>query len=828
MSNVTKDASQLEIDPRSTLAIEARAAAHHALSEPATATNAQPTAPPAPVGALHRFFATLRAAQKRHFLGHEVASELSKFLASDSTLTPQVRKSVSRLLRGCPEVFLDGDTSYATLRPKPGIKRTVRLHPSSTQLEEVSRGEFLRMKDRQVQGDEEASKLGLVIDFSPYYRDFPQVSEAAEMGDGISVLHRRLSAQMYQNADRFRESLLKYLRERRVDGQSILVGDHVRSAGDFAVNLAAVRADLDEIDEEPPLSKLIGTLRSHGFEPGWGASLTAIRETLYLLARVIESADASHFADLMRRLPLVRTVLMVSPHGWFAQEGVLGKPDTGGQVTYVLDQARAIERQINDQLAACGLDATGKVIILTRLIPEAEGTTCSNPREAVHGASDSWILRVPFREPAGGVHPAWVSRFQIWPYLEDFAEESRQAVVTELLGAPDLIIGHYSDGNLVAHLLAEQLGTTHCACVHALEKTKYLLSDTHWAELEGQYHFSKHFTADLLSYNSADYVVSSSLREIGGTEDEQGMIEAHDLFSMPGLYRVQSGLNPRLARHNVIPPGVSEEFFFPAGDPRRVPELSESLSRRLLGEEPAEGCLGTLARPELPMVFAMARMDKIKNLPSLIEMFAAVERLRENANLLLVTSLNRSEDAKDAEEVEEIARAHRLIDQYGLHGSVRWCAARLDKSETGEIYRLIADGRGVFAQPALMETFGLTVIEAMACSLPVVGTCFGGPSEIIEHGASGLVADPTDIQAFGQALADVVTDRDRWCDLSQGGIDRVQSAYTWKLHAERLLGTANVYSYWNHTDVMNRPALDRYIHTLYHAVYRPRVMAMDR
>lgn len=78
--------------------------------------------------------------------------------------------------------------------------------------------------------------------------------------------------------------------------------------------------------------------------------------------------------------------------------------------------------------------------------------------------------------------------------------------------------------------------------------------ETGHPELKGQYHFSKHFTADLLSYNSADYVVSSSLREICGTEDEQGMIEAHELFSMPGLYRVQSGLNPRLARHNIIPP----------------------------------------------------------------------------------------------------------------------------------------------------------------------------------------------------------------------------------------------------------------------------------
>ena len=33
-----------------------------------------------------------------------------------------------------------------------------------------------------------------------------------------------------------------------------------------------------------------------------------------------------------------------SPHAWFGQSGVLGLPDTGGQVVYILDQVRALER----------------------------------------------------------------------------------------------------------------------------------------------------------------------------------------------------------------------------------------------------------------------------------------------------------------------------------------------------------------------------------------------------------------------------------------------------------------------------------------------------
>lgn len=134
----------------------------------------------------------------------------------------------------------------------------------------------------------------------------------------------------------------------------------------------------------------------------------------------------------------------------------------------------------------------------------------------------------------------------------------------------------------------------------------------------------------------------------------------------------------------------------------------------------------------------------------------------------------------------------------------------------------------MFAQPAFMETFGLTVVEAMACGLPVVVTCFGGPSEIVIDGQSGAVCDPNNHACFGDALARVVGDCASWNAFSQEGVKRVREAFTWARHAERILQLSNVYSYWNYLDVMNRPALDRYIETLYHAVYRPRLWGIER
>ena len=86
-------------------------------------------------------------------------------------------------------------------------------------------------------------------------------------------------------------------------------------------------------------------------------------------------------------------------------------------------------------------------------------------------------------------------------------------------------MGNYSDGNLVAFLLARQLKVTHCTIAHALEKSKYLFSNLYWQDSEDKYHFSLQFTVDLLTMNSANFVLSSSYQEIAGTTDSVGQYE---------------------------------------------------------------------------------------------------------------------------------------------------------------------------------------------------------------------------------------------------------------------------------------------------------------
>ena len=58
---------------------------------------------------------------------------------------------------------------------------------------------------------------------------------------------------------------------------------------------------------------------------------------------------------------------------------------------------------------------------MTRLIPDAKGTSCNQRLEKVSGCEYAHILRVPFRTEKG-ILRKWISRFDVWPYLEKFAE----------------------------------------------------------------------------------------------------------------------------------------------------------------------------------------------------------------------------------------------------------------------------------------------------------------------------------------------------------------------------------------------------------------------
>jgi len=494
---------------------------------------------------------------------------------------------------------------------------------------------------------------------------------------------------------------------------------------------------------------------------------------------------------------------------------------------------RALEKEMRKRLHEQGLEIEPQIMVVTRLLPEApQGTTCDQRLEEIVGTRNARILRVPFREESGEVVPQWISRFELWPYVERYTDDVARELKAELGGRPDLIVGNYSDGNLVASLLAHSLGVTQCNIAHALEKTKYLYSDLYWKENDAQYHFSSQFTADLIAMNAADFIITSTYQEIAGTGESLGQYESYGAFTMPDLYRVVNGIDIYDPKFNIVSPGADAEVYFPYSESeRRLTGLHDEIEA-LIYSGSDENSRGELAEPDKPLLFTMARLDRIKNITGLVEWYGRNERLRNSANLLVVAGYIDADKSDDEEERGQIARMHQLFDEHGLDDQARWLGVRLDKKMSGELYRYVADRRGAFIQPALFEAFGLTVIEAMISGLPTFATCYGGPLEIIKDGVSGFHIDPN----HGDSAADKIAsffencqqDSDYWRQISAGSVERVRAKYTWELYAERMMTLSRIYGFWKYVTNLERDESRRYLEMFYGLQFRPLAQAIGK
>ncbi len=779
---------------------------------------------------VHRVWHHLLAMKRAFLLRSDIQDALAELCAQpegDSLRNSPLEKLLCRV----QEAVVDTAWIYLALRVRVGRWEYMRVHMDTMSMERVSVSRFLYFKEHLIDGSQEDWSWELEIDLEPFSREFPKMHETRSIGRGVEFLNRRLSSRLFEELGKGDKRLLDFLRVHSYREQQLMLNETVKDVQGLRSTLRAADDYLADVDPAADYGALCSELRTMGFEPGWGKDAARMRETMQLLLDILEAPSPGNLEKFLARIPMIFSITILSPHGWFGQSGVLGRPDTGGQIVYILDQVRALEQEMHSRLAEQGLDIEPQILVVTRLIPEADGTSCDQRIELITETRNARILRVPFVNAAGEVLPHWISRFEVWPYLERFSLDAEREMLAELSGRPDLIIGNYSDGNLVASIMSQRLGVTQCNIAHALEKTKYLYSDLYWKENEEQYHFSCQFTADLIAMNKADFIITSTYQEIAGTEDSVGQYEAHGAYTMPGLYRVVHGIDVFDPKFNIVSPGADPEIYFPATETeRRLSHLQAEFEELLFGRQTSEDIRGVLKDIDRPIVFTMARMDQIKNITGLVKWYAESPELRAEANLLVVAGHIDPEKAGDTEEREQIEFMHRLMDEFGLDGEVRWLGKYLDKAFSGELYRVIADHGGVFAQPALFEAFGLTVIEAMGTGLPTFATCFGGPQEIIEDGISGFHIDPNHGPAAAQRMAEFFArcrqDPEEWRRISLGALQRVNERYTWKGYAERLMTLSRVYGFWRYVTDLDRAETQRYLEMFYTLQFRPLANAM--
>ncbi|MGH8762537.1 MAG: sucrose synthase [Nitrosospira sp.] len=751
-------------------------------------------------------------------------------LVRDTHPQPLVNTPLHELIKWLQEAVCRPPLTYLALREGAGRWSFLRIHQQQLVPEIISVSDYLAFKELLVRPDSTNEPV-LELDFTPFNRDFPRLKEIRSIGQGVMFLNRQLAGTLFTQTGTGTAKLLHFLTVHSMDGQQLMLHGNFADVAALRTGLRRALSLLDTYSEDVPWQAVAEPLSGLGFAPGWGDNVMRVSDTMSLLVDILEAASPQILENFLARIPMMSKLLILSPHGYFGQDNVLGLPDTGGQVVYILDQVRALEREMTERLVLQGIEAQPKILICTRLIPDAGETLCNQPLEKVHGTQNSWIVRVPFRKTNGEIIRHWISRFEIWPYLENFAHDIEREALAQLSARPDLVIGNYSDGNLVASLISKRMGVTQCNIAHALEQSKYLHSALHWRENEAQYHFDCQYTADLIAMNSADFIITSTYQEIAGTPHTVGQYETYQNYTMPGLYRVVNGIDLFDPKFNIVSPGADAEVYFSYLDrERRLQSLLPDIERLLYNLDPGVPWRGHFNDPAKPLIFTMARLDLVKNLTSLAAWFAQCPRLSEAANLLVIGGHIDPAASTDGEERAEIDHMHAIINEYQLEGRMRWLGIRLEKNLAGELYRHVADKRGIFVQPARFEAFGLTIIEAMSSGLPVFATCYGGPLEIIQHGVSGYHFDPNDGAAAAAAMADFFARSEAdplfWNKVSEMALKRVDSRYTWRLYAERMMTLSRIYGFWKFVSNLEHEESARYLNMFYHLQFRPMAQAL--
>ncbi|WP_036250787.1 HAD family hydrolase [Methylobacter sp. BBA5.1] len=433
-------------------------------------------------------------------------------------------------------------------------------------------------------------------------------------------------------------------------------------------------------------------------------------------------------------------LLLISVHGLIRGHDLeLGRDaDTGGQTKYVVDLARALALR----------EDVERVDLVTRQIIDPNlSADYGGPSETLQGKAN--IIRIA-AGPDG-----YFRKEELWDYLDIFADNLLQWLHQQPR-MPDVLHSHYADAGYVAIRIAHLTGIPLIHTGHSLGRDKrgrLLAMGLHGDMIEQRYHLSRRINAEEDILANAELVITSTHNEIA---------EQYELYD---YYHPE--------RMVVIPPGTDLDQFHPPNGSEENTAFNDSLAR-------------FLNKPENPMILALSRPDVRKNITTLIEAYGECPALQQLANLVIVAG-NRD----DIREMDEGAQSVLtdillLIDYYDLYGRIA-IPKHHSQEEVPAIYRLAASSKGVFVNPALTEPFGLTLLEAAACGLPLVATENGGPVDIIGNCHNGLLIDPLDKQALAEALMTIISDRQQWQTFSENGLANVRQYYSWQAHAENYL-----------------------------------------
>jgi trehalose synthase len=193
---------------------------------------------------------------------------------------------------------------------------------------------------------------------------------------------------------------------------------------------------------------------------------------------------------------------------------------------------------------------------------------------------------------------------------------------------------------------------------------------------------------------------------------------------------------------------------------------------------------------QTPLVVQVSRWDSLKDPIGVLKGFASLVdgRMPGDAELVLAgPNVHAVADDPEAGAVfYDVLREWRALPHAVRDRVTLVSLPTSDVEENAAIVNALQTHAAVIVQKSLREGFGLTVTEGMWKGRAVVASRVGGICDQIEDGVSGLLVDPTDLDAFARALRCVLEDPALASRLGAAARERVR---------ERFLGIRHLMEY---------------------------------
>jgi len=448
-------------------------------------------------------------------------------------------------------------------------------------------------------------------------------------------------------------------------------------------------------------------------------------------------------------------IQLFSPHGLIRyNDPEIGRnKDTGGQVKYVLELLENLSKH----------PQVRKVDLFTRRISDKKFST-DYEKEFDDVNQKARIVRIS----CGG--NGYRQKESLWDYLDEFIDKTIRFIEKED-DFPDVVHGHYADGIYLAGQLSEVFGIPFLATGHSLGRNKQnilLQQGLSQQKINEKFNMAKRIAIEEEMLQTANAIIVST---------------NHEVEVQYGLYD-----NRKVGRFMMIPPGVNPDFYYPfyrfdMPSFKMTNEQEHALYR--VNSEIER----FLFNPAKPLILSIGRADKRKNFEMIIQSYGQDKELQAMANLAIFAGVRKDISKKPEEEQEILTNLLLMLDKYDLYGKMAIPKKNDPRMEVPEIYRVAARKKGVFVNATPGENFGLTLIEAAACGLPVVASPSGGPKEIIENCENGLLVNVDDPAEISAALKKIIADQTLWEKYSANGIRSTNQLYSWSAHTGKYIET---------------------------------------